>query len=64
MKKYTITTDAASMEIEAENMDEAANKFSPRGCETMLALEEEVVAAGGWLTVEEDGEVVLRILPE
>jgi hypothetical protein len=56
---YYIATDSASMEITAKDIDAAARRYDD-GMGTMDELVSYVTENGGWITVEEDGKIVVK----
>lgn len=66
MATYTITTDSDSLTIDARTADEAAALYAGRkskagGPQTLAELVARVEAAGGELTVLEDGCPIARV---
>lgn len=59
MHEYVISTDSTTETIWARDVDRAAQLFEHSEADAE-DLARQVVAAGGWITIKEDGVVVLR----
>ncbi len=61
---YTIATDAVTQELHAKTADLAAKQFASDACLGKVAglqeLTERIVSMGGWITVHENGEIIVR----